>query len=98
MRSDFADRAVKTKSTRPWHRGPFVGLLLWFAVVAIVATALQFAVHGLGWRIDVRDETGDGRALLLTLAAAAALMFISSGRRPMQHFGMWIDDNWAPLY
>jgi membrane protease YdiL (CAAX protease family) len=98
MRPGSANRAIKSNWAGPTCPGLLARLLLWLAAVALAASTVHLTANGLGWHVDVRDEIGDGRFLLLALAATGALIFLSPAHGQLQHFGMWIPENWAATY
>src|SRR5262249_13136272 len=86
------------EQARSWHRAPLARLLAWLAAVALAAAVIQFAIDASGSRIDLRDEIGDGRFILIALAAVGVLVVLSFEHERLHRFGFSIADNWASVY
>jgi membrane protease YdiL (CAAX protease family) len=67
---------------------------IWLVAVAAGGMVIQWLVNLVGGSIDIRDDRGDGRAILLALAAAGALKVIGAQRRETVEYGLAIDENW----
>ena len=89
---------MRPGSSAPSQVGSLTKFFFWLLWVAATASIVQYAISQLGWGIDLRDQTGDGRFLLLLIAAWTALVIIASERRSPHEFGIWISENWRLVY
>ena len=72
-----------------------IHFVLWALAVALLAGMLQGLAWLIGWRLDIRDEGGAGRGILLALAAGGVFSVIAAERRSPAEYGLLIDDRWA---
>jgi membrane protease YdiL (CAAX protease family) len=72
--------------------------LFWALAVTLLAGLVQILARLAGWDIDVRNEGGTGRGILLALAVGGVFSVISAERRPAADYGLLIDDQWIKQF
>ncbi len=87
-------------ATQPTERGhaALIRLVQWAAVMALLIAADSLAVATLGIGFGLASDRGEGRIVLMFLAAGVAMQFMTRSLTPLAAYGMSTAAGWRPTF